>query len=146
MNFNNIPDQLRTPLFFSEVSINGNTPVVVTSTTPPNKPIGCEGATTTVLIPDILGQYSFTLNDASLTTASAEEFKTIIEGDPELSLLFAVSTADGALQITNISSEYQRFGLLPFEPSNPSMGAPELNPTAKIGEYGKLTFCLSPTP
>ena len=108
--------------------------------------ISCEGATNTILIPDIVGQYHFTLNDAPLTTASAEEFKTIIEEDSELSLLFAVSTVEGALQITNISSEYQRFGLLPFEPSNPSIGAPELNPSAHIVEYGKLTFCLSPTP
>lgn len=91
----------------------------------------------------MVGRYHFTLNDIPLTTASAEEFRIIIEEDSELSLLFAVSVADGALQITNISSEYQRFGLLPFEPSNPSIGAPELNPSANVGEYGKLTFCLS---
>jgi len=110
--------------------------------TPPS--ISCDGATTTILIPDFIGQYFFTLNSLALTTASAEEFKTIIDEDPELNLLFTVSTADGSLQITNISSEYQRFGLLPFEPSNPSMGAPQLNPTADIDEFGQLTFCLSP--
>lgn len=107
-------------------------------------PIGCVGATTTILIPDFIGQYFFTLNSLALTTASAEEFKTIIDEDPELNLLFSVSTADSSLQITNISNEYQRFGISPYMPSNPSMGAPQLNPTADIDEFGQLTFCLAP--
>ena len=46
MNFNDIPNQLRTPLFFCEVSINGNTPPEVASNNDPAPPlISCTGAT-----------------------------------------------------------------------------------------------------
>lgn len=49
MNFNDIPNQLRTPLFFCEVSINGNTPVVSSNTEPTPPLISCAGATNSVV-------------------------------------------------------------------------------------------------
>ncbi|MEN4984026.1 hypothetical protein [Acinetobacter modestus] len=149
MNFNNIPDQLRTPLFFGEVSINGNTPVV-SSNTEPNPPlISCEGATFRAHFlssPDTYQkQWSVELDGISYDLA----FDAILSDYymPQEVLDVLKINGDGDWFIENRTSDIHRVRFIPDEDSLP-VESPDIdlasNPTIHIDEEtGIISFCLA---
>lgn len=142
MNFNNIPDQLRTPLFFGEVSINGNTPVV-SSNTDPNPPnISCEGATMSMSFSQIAGVWSIYVDDFETPVATGNI-------GPALSQVLTaysgklIGDYDGVMYIQSTDTSNHRIKLEPISGTSFTANT-EDNPTFMEHEDGSLTFCLSP--
>lgn len=142
MNFNNIPNDLRSSLFFSELSVNGNSPIV-SSNTDPNPPIiSCEGATMSMSFSQIAGVWSIYVDD----------FETPVATGNIGSALSQVLTAysgkligdyDGVMFIQNTDNIPHRMKLAP-ESATSFIANTEENPTFTVHDDGSLTFCLSP--
>lgn len=140
MNFNNIPDQLRTPLFFGEVSINGNTPVG-SSNTEPNPPlISCEGAVTSIVFPELSGIWDIEL-DGSYYDAAEREIVFWLQSAWDTT--FNTQKTGSVVNIANIDTGNHRFKLIPVHST--SFQTPTGNITFMEHEDGSLTFCLSPS-
>lgn len=163
MNFNNIPDQLRTPLFFGEVSINGNTPVL-SSNTDPNPPlISCDGATNSIVFaenPDFTSWLSvdlITINGVEyakpeglpsgdlvpeIITPSGDQIRISIGGvHPNRTLVFEnVGTRSARISIKVLSG-------IEYSPNITEQGlsSTNTNPTAIFdSDNYVINFCLSP--
>lgn len=141
MNFNNIPNDLRSSLFFSELSVNGNSPRIA-SGADPNPHISCDGATMSMSFSVIAGVWSIYVDD----------FETPVATGNIGSALSQVLTAysgkligdyDGVMFIQNTDNIPHRMKLAP-ESATSFIANTEENPTFTVHDDGSLTFCLSP--
>ena len=136
--FDKIPNDLRSNLFFSEITVNGNAPAVVDSSTDPNPPIiGCEGAIQYITFGSLDGVWDVQIYDDLYDTSGrtvAEFLQNLFEG------YFLVTNTDG-VRIENLQSGAYKFKLIPKEST--SYIAPIDNSTFLEHEDGSLTFCLS---
>jgi len=139
MNFNNIPDQLRTPLFFGEVSINGNTPVVSSNTVPNPPLISCDGAVTSITFPELSGVWDIQLDGQYYDAAEIEIVQWL---QNSFNSTFNTHKVGNVVNISNIDTDNHRFKLIPVQSA--SYQDPTGNTTFTEHEDGSLTFCLSP--
>lgn len=146
MNFNNIPMGLRVPLFFGEISVNGNSPIGGShGPLPPS--ISCDGATQDIYFPYITGYWRFFVDGRLIDGIPPQqsgandliyylktEYPEIYNGD-----------FDGFFWVENLSDTPHRFEFVPVnDPEVPnSFTPPSNNPTFIEHPDGSLTFCLA---
>ena len=145
MNFNDIPNQLRTPLFFCEVSINGNTPPEVASNNDPAPPlISCTGATSIMSFSQIAGAWSIYVDDFEMPVATGN-IGAALSQLLELYSGKLTGDYDGVMFIQNIDNIPHRIKLVP-ESATSFTANVEDNPTFIVHDDGILTFCLANSP
>ncbi|WP_336938948.1 hypothetical protein [Acinetobacter modestus] len=141
MNFNNIPNDLRSSLFFSELSVNGNSPRIA-SGADPNPHISCDGATMSMSFSVIAGVWSIYVDDFETPVATGNI-------GPALSQVLTVYSGkligdyDGVMYIQSTDTSNHRIKLEPLSGTSFTANT-EDNPTFMEHEDGSLTFCLSP--
>lgn len=92
MNFNDIPNQLRAPLFFSEISVNGSVPTVQSNNDPAPPLISCAGATASFVATTDLGNRTIevSVNGGSFVDIYAAQELSVLHyptGQPGASLM-----------------------------------------------------------
>jgi len=141
MNFNNIPNDLRSSLFFSELSVNGNSPRIA-SGADPNPHISCDGATMSMSFSVIAGVWSIYVDDFETPVATGNI-------GPALSQVLTaysgklIGDYDGVMYIQSTDTSNHRIKLEPLSGTSFTANT-EDNPTFMEHEDGSLTFCLSP--
>ena len=141
MNFNNIPNDLRSSLFFSELSVNGNSPRIA-SGADPNPHISCDGATISMSFSVIAGVWSIYVDDFETPVATGNI-------GPALSQVLTVYSGkligdyDGVMYIQSTDTSNHRIKLEPISGTSFTANT-EDNPTFMEHDDGSLTFCLSP--
>lgn len=144
MNFNTIPNQLRTPLFFSEISVNGSVPTVLSNNDPEQPLISCDGATSIMSFSQIAGAWNIYVDDFETPTASGNI-------GPALSQLLGLYSGkltgdyDGVMFIQNIDNIPHRLKFVPVSATSFTANV-EDNPTFIVHDDGSLTFCLANSP
>ena len=138
--FDNIPNDLRSSLFFAEISINGNTPVVSSNTDPIPPLISCEGAVTSITFPELSGVWDIQLDGQYYDAAEREIVQWLQNSFNSTCNNHKVGTV---VNISNIDTDNHRFKLIPVQSA--SYQDPTGNTTFMEHEDGSLTFCLSPS-
>lgn len=142
MNFNNIPNDLRSSLFFSELSVNGNSPRIASGADPNPPHISCDGATMSMSFSVIAGVWSIYVDDFETPVATGNI-------GPALSQVLTVYSGkligdyDGVMYIQSTDTSNHRIKLEPLSGTSFTANT-EDNPTFMEHEDGSLTFCLSP--
>ncbi|MEG2273665.1 MAG: hypothetical protein RSC05_15475 [Acinetobacter sp.] len=156
MNFNDIPNQLRTPLFFGEVSINGNTPDVASNNDPAPPLISCDGATNSVVFeenPDFTSWGSISsivINDIEYEKPEEHPVNEIISLGDQIAIMVQGVHPNRSLVFRNIGSRSARIKIKLkqdwFDSNLISAGLhpSNNNPTVVFdNENLEVSFCLS---
>lgn len=142
MGFNNIPENLRTPLFYAEVTVNGNG--FPTSGGGDGGQISCAGATDRMLFSGFDGLWNLVLDGVmvgeSLDTA---DLNYLINTDTNLNDKLTSET-DGFFDIWNIDSIPHRLTLIPMGDNVYIVDSEYSTPCFQENPDGSLAFCLAP--
>ncbi|ENX00875.1 hypothetical protein F900_01859 [Acinetobacter modestus] len=142
--FDNIPNNLRSSLFFSEISVNGSVPTVQSNNDPAPPLISCDGATNSMSFSQIAGVWSIYVDDFETPVATGNI-------GPALSQVLTaysgklIGDYDGVMYIQSTDTSNHRIKLEPISGTSFTANT-EDNPTFLEYEDGSLTFCLSAMP
>ena len=142
--FDNIPNDLRSSLFFAEISVNGSVPTISSNSEPAPPLISCTGATSIMSFSQIAGVWSIYVDDFETPTVSGNI-------GPALSQLLELYSGkltgdyDGVMFIQNIDNIPHRLKFVPISATSFTANV-EDNPTFIVHDDGSLTFCLANSP
>jgi len=142
--FDNIPNDLRSSLFFAEISVNGSVPTISSNNDPTPPLISCTGATSIMSFSQIAGVWSIYVDDFETPVATGNigaalsQFLELYSGK-------LTGDYDGVMFIQNIDNIPHRIKLVP-ESATSFTANTEDNPTFLVHEDGSLTFCLANSP
>lgn len=136
-----IPDNLRNPLFFAEVTVNGNELPVVTGAD--GGQISCAGATAAIRFEYLLGAWDMFIDGLYYATSDdgSNAFNYIINTDPNSKFF---SETDGWWDLRNIDSTQHRIKLAPTGETSYIYNPEVSTPCFQENPNGSLEFCLAP--
>lgn len=137
--FDNIPNDLRSSLFFAEISVNGSVPTISSNNEPTPPLISCDGAVTSITFPELSGVWDIEL-DNDYYNATEREIVQWLQSSFDST--FNTQQIGSAVNIGNIDTGNHRFKLIPVHST--SFQSPTDNTTFTVADDGSLTFCLSP--